>query len=160
MRVIDEDGNQLGILSRQEALQAARDAELDLVEISPNANPPVAKIIDWGKYNYQKTKQLQKSKKNAKTSDLKQMRFGLKISDHDISVKLKKVLSFLEDGDKVRISVIFRGRELAHKEIGFALMEKIINIIGEAAVIDQQPQFAGRQISAVVRSNNAKVKKP
>jgi translation initiation factor IF-3 len=88
------------------------------------------------------------------------MRFGLKISDHDISVKLKKVLSFLEDGDKVRISVIFRGRELAHKEIGFALMEKIINIIGEAAVIDQQPQFAGRQISAVVRSNNAKVKKP
>jgi translation initiation factor IF-3 len=147
-------------LSRQEALQAARDAELDLVEISPAATPPVAKIIDWGKYNYQKTKQLQKSKKNAKTSDLKQMRFGLKISDHDISVKLKKVLSFLEDGDKVRISVIFRGRELAHKEIGFALMEKIINIIGEAAVIDQQPQFAGRQISAVVRSNNAKVKKP
>ncbi len=147
-------------MSRQEALQAARDAELDLVEISPAATPPVAKIIDWGKYNYQKTKQLQKSKKNAKTSDLKQMRFGLKISDHDISVKLKKVLSFLEDGDKVRISVIFRGRELAHKEIGFALMEKIINIIGEAAVIDQQPQFAGRQISAVVRSNNAKVKKP
>ncbi len=147
-------------MSRQEALQAARDAELDLVEISPAATPPVAKIIDWGKYDYQKTKQLQKSKKNAKTSDLKQMRFGLKISDHDISVKLKKVLSFLEDGDKVRISVIFRGRELAHKEIGFALMEKIINIIGEAAVIDQQPQFAGRQISAVVRSNNAKVKKP
>ena len=147
-------------MSRQEALQAARDAELDLVEISPAATPPVAKIIDWGKYNYQKTKQLQKSKKNAKTSDLKQMRFGLKISDHDINVKLKKVLSFLEDGDKVRISVIFRGRELAHKEIGFALMEKIINIIGEAAVIDQQPQFAGRQISAVVRSNNAKVKKP
>ena len=147
-------------MSRQEALQAARDAELDLVEISPAATPPVAKIIDWGKYNDQKTKQLQKSKKNAKTSDLKQMRFGLKISDHDISVKLKKVLSFLEDGDKVRISVIFRGRELAHKEIGFALMEKIINIIGEAAVIDQQPQFAGRQISAVVRSNNAKVKKP
>ena len=147
-------------MSRQEALQAARDAELDLVEISPGANPPVVKIIDWGKYNYQKTKQLQKSKKNAKVSDLKQMRFGLKISDHDIAVKLKKVVSFLEDGDKVRISVIFRGRELAHKEIGFALMEKIINKIGDMAVVDQPPQFAGRQISAVVRSNNAKVKKP
>lgn len=159
MRVIDEDGNQLGILSRQEALQAARDAELDLVEISPNANPPVAKIIDWGKYNYQKTKQLQKSKKNAKSSDLKQMRFGLKISNHDINVKLKKVISFLEDGDKVRISVIFRGRELAHKEIGFSLMDKIINNISDISVVDQPPQFAGRQISAVVRSNNAKVKK-
>lgn len=160
LRVIDEDGNQLGILSRQEALQAARDAELDLVEISPSANPAVAKIIDWGKYNYQKTKQMQKSKKNAKSSDLKQMRFGLKISDHDISVKLKKVISFLEDGDKVRISVIFRGRELAHKEIGFALMDKIINNISDISVVDQRPQFAGRQISAVVRSNNAKVKKP
>lgn len=146
-------------MSRQEALQAARDAELDLVEISPNANPPVAKIIDWGKYNYQKTKQLQKSKKNAKSSDLKQMRFGLKISDHDINVKLKKVISFLEDGDKVRISVIFRGRELAHKEIGFSLMEKIINMLSDISVVDQAPQFAGRQISAVVRSNNAKVKK-
>jgi translation initiation factor IF-3 len=147
-------------MTRQEALQAARDAELDLVEISPGANPPVVKIIDWGKYNYQKTKQLQKSRKNAKAGDLKQMRFGLKISDHDIAVKLKKVISFLEDGDKVRISVIFRGRELAHKEIGFTLMEKIINIIGDVAVVDQTPQFAGRQISAVVRSNNAKVKKP
>lgn len=147
-------------MTRQEALQAARDAELDLVEISPGANPPVVKIIDWGKYNYQKTKQLQKSRKNAKASDLKQMRFGLKISDHDIAVKLKKVVSFLEDGDKVRISVIFRGRELAHKEIGFALMEKIINKIGDVAVVDQTPQFAGRQISAVVRSNNAKVKNP
>ena len=147
-------------MSRQEALQAARDAELDLVEISPNANPPVAKIIDWGKYNYQKTKQLQKSKKNAKSSDLKQMRFGLKISDHDIDVKLKKVISFLEDGDKVRISVIFRGRELAHKEIGFSLMDKIIKLISDISVVDQPPQFAGRQISAVVRSNNAKVKKP
>lgn len=147
-------------MTRQEALQAARDAELDLVEISPGANPPVVKIIDWGKYNYQKTKQLQKSRKNAKAGDLKQMRFGLKISDHDIAVKLKKVVSFLEDGDKVRISVIFRGRELAHKEIGFALMEKIINKIGDVAVVDQTPQFAGRQISAVVRSNNAKVKNP
>ena len=147
-------------MTRQEALQAARDAELDLVEISPGANPPVVKIIDWGKYNYQKTKQLQKSRKNAKAGDLKQMRFGLKISDHDIAVKLKKVVSFLEDGDKVRISVIFRGRELAHKEIGFALMDKIINKIGDVSVVDQTPQFAGRQISAVVRSNNAKVKKP
>ncbi|MDQ5958845.1 MAG: translation initiation factor [Patescibacteria group bacterium] len=141
-------------------MQAARDAELDLVEISPGAKPPVAKIINWGKYNYQKTKQLQKNKRNTKVSELKQMRFGLKISDNDMAVKLKKVTGFLTNGDKVRISVVFRGRELAHKEIGFTLMEKILQNISDISTIDQTPQFAGRQISAVVRSNNAKVKNP
>lgn len=88
------------------------------------------------------------------------MRFGLKISDNDMTVKLKKVTGFLTNGDKVRISVVFRGRELAHKEIGFALMEKILQNISDISTIDQNPQFAGRQISAVVRSNNAKVKNP
>jgi translation initiation factor IF-3 len=146
-------------LSRSEALQAAREAELDLIEISPDADPPVAKIVDWGKYNYQKTKQLQKSKRNAKTSELKQMRFGLKISDHDIEVKLKKVNSFLSAGDKVRISIIYRGRELAHKEIGYKLLDKLTSILGDKIVTEQEPQFAGRQLSIVVRSNiNAKVK--
>lgn len=139
-------------------MQAARDAELDLVEISPEASPPVAKIVDWGKYNYQRTKQLQKNKRNAKASELKQMRFGLKISDHDIAVKLKKVNEFLSDGDKVRISIIYRGRELAHKELGYKLMDKLIAELGSNVVADQQPQFAGRQLSAVVRSTNAKVK--
>ncbi|MEI6237468.1 MAG: translation initiation factor IF-3 [Candidatus Saccharibacteria bacterium] len=159
LRVIDQNGNQLGVLSRSEALQAAREAELDLIEISPEADPPVAKIVDWGKYNYQKTKQLQKNKRNAKTSELKQMRFGLKISDHDIAVKLKKVNSFLTSGDKVRISIIYRGRELAHKEIGYKLLEKLTNILGDNIVTEQEPQFAGRQLSIVVRSNiNAKAK--
>jgi len=158
LRVIDQHGNQLGVISKQEALQAARDAELDLVEISPDADPPVAKIVDWGKYNYQKTKQLQKSKRNSKVSELKQMRFSLKISDHDIAVKLKKVTSFLNDGSKVRISIIYRGRELAHKELGYVLMEKLVNLLGENVVTDQPPQFAGRQLSAVVRSTNAKAK--
>lgn len=140
-------------------MQAARNAELDLVEISPDADPPVAKIIDWGKYNYQKTKQLQKNKRNTKVSELKQMRFGLKISDHDMSVKLKKVTSFLDDGDKVRLSVIYRGREMAHKDLGYKLMDKLIANLGDNIIADQTPQFAGRQLSTVVRSNNAKVKK-
>lgn len=139
-------------------MQAARDAELDLVEISPEASPPVAKIVDWGKYNYQRTKQLQKNKRNAKASELKQMRFGLKISDHDIAVKLKKVSEFLSNGDKVRISIIYRGRELAHRELGYKLMDKLIAELGSNVVADQQPQFAGRQLSAVVRSTNAKAK--
>ncbi|MBP7820939.1 translation initiation factor IF-3 [Candidatus Saccharibacteria bacterium] len=159
LRVIDENGNQLGVLSKAEALRLAQEAELDLVEVSPDANPPVAKIVDWGKYNYQRTKQLQKTRRNTKASELKQMRFGLKISDHDIGVKLKKVSSFLDDGDKVRLSIMYRGRELAHKELGNQLMDRIIAMLGEHVTTDQPPQFAGRQLSVVVRSNNAKAKK-
>lgn len=149
----------MGVLSRNEALQLASDRGLDLVEISPDANPPVAKIVDWGKYNYQKTKQLQKSKRNAKALEVKQMRFGLKISDHDLGVKLKKVTGFLENGHKVKIVIFYRGRELAHKDIGFTLANKVIEQFGETIVVDQQPQLAGKQLIFVIRSNqNAKAK--
>ncbi|HJP95780.1 MAG TPA: translation initiation factor IF-3 [Candidatus Saccharimonadales bacterium] len=158
LRVIDQDGQQLGVLSRNEALRIAEEQDLDLVEISPDANPPVAKIIDWGKYNYQRTKQLQKNKKNAKALEVKQMRFGLKISEHDLGVKLKKVVDFLENGHKVKITVFYRGRELAHKELGFKLAEKVINDFGDAIVVDQAPQFAGRQLNFVIRSSHAKAK--
>ena len=154
MRVIDEDGSQLGILSRNEALQAAADRGLDLVEISPDANPPVVKIVDWGKYNYQRTKQLQKSKRNAKTLEVKQMRFGLKISDHDLGVKLRKVTEFLEEGHKVKIVIFYRGREMAHKDLGFKLADRVIDMFGENASVDQSPQLAGKQLSFVIRSSN------
>lgn len=132
----------------------AEDQGLDLVEISANADPPVAKIVDWGKYNYQRTKQLQKNKKHAKTLEVKQMRFGLKISDHDLGVKLRKVTEFLEAGHKVKIAVFYRGREMAHKELGFKLAEKVIEGFGDKIIVDQQPQLAGKQLSFVVRSNN------
>ncbi len=159
LRVIDETGKQLGILTKAEALQAALEAGLDLVEISPNANPPVAKIVDWGKFNYQRTKQLQKNKRNTKNLDIKQMRFGLKISDHDLGVKLRKVTDFLEAGHKVKIVVIYRGRELAHKELGFKLADKVVENLGEKIAVDQPPQFAGKQLNFVVRStDNAKAK--
>lgn len=158
MRVIDEDGNQLGVLSRNEALQAAAERELDLVEISPDANPPVVKIVDWGKYNYQRTKQLQRNKRNTKTLDLKQMRFGLKISENDLGVKLRKVTGFLEEGHKVKIVIFYRGRELAHKDLGFKLADKVISDLGETVAVDQTPQFAGKQLNFVIRSNNAKAK--
>jgi translation initiation factor IF-3 len=148
------------VLSKQEALNEARDAGLDLVEISPDANPPVAKIIDWGKYNYQRTKQLQKNKRKTKVSELKQMRFGLKISGHDIEVKLKKVRLFLSDGDKVRLTIIYRGREIAHKDLGYKLLDRLIAELGEGITYDQPAQLAGKQLSIVVRSTNAKVKNP
>jgi translation initiation factor IF-3 len=153
--VIGDDGNQLGVLSRAEALQMAQDQDLDLVEISPDANPPVAKIVDWGKYNYQRTKQLQKSKKNAKSLEVKQMRFGLKISEHDLGVKLRKVSEFLEVGHKVKLVVFYRGRELAHKELGFALADKVIAQFGDTIAVDQKPQLAGKQLSFVIRSTGA-----
>lgn len=161
MRVIDQDGKQIGILSKAEALQAAAEQSLDLVEISPQANPPVAKIIDWGKFNYQRTKQLQKNKRGTKALDLKQMRFGLKISDHDLGVKMKKIIDFLNAGHKVKIVIFYRGRELAHKEIGFKLAEKVIELLEDQIVVDQKPQFAGKQLNFTIRSNNnAKAKNP
>ncbi len=159
LRVLDQDGNQLGILTKQEALRAAEEQDLDLVEISPNANPPVAKIVDWGKYNYQRTKQQQKNKRGHKTLDMKQMRFGLKISEHDLGVKLKKVTDFLEIGHKVKIVIFYRGRALAHKDIGFKLAEKVIADYGDSVVVEQAPQLSGKQLSFVLRSNtNAKAK--
>ncbi len=105
LRVIGPDGAQLGIITRAEALSAAESAGLDLVEISPSAKPPVAKIIDWGKYQYQKEKEQQRNRKQSKGSDIKQMRMGLKIGAHDLEIKLKKIRSFLADGDKVKIMV-------------------------------------------------------
>ena len=151
LRVIGENGKQLGIITRAEALSAAEEAGLDLVEVSPNADPPVARIVDWGKYNYQRTKQLQKSRAKAKPLEMKQMRLGLKIGDHDLDVKLRKVSGFLEAGHKVKITIIYRGRELAHKDLGFKLAQRVIELLGDNISVDSEPQFAGRQLSFVVR---------
>jgi translation initiation factor IF-3 len=153
--VIDEDGKQLGLMTSREALQLAIDQDLDLVEISPDANPPVAKIVDWGKFNYQRTKQIQKNKRNTKVLEMKQMRFGLKIGDHDLAIKMGKVTNFLQAGHKVKITLFYRGRELAHREIGFKLAERVINDFGDTIVLDQAPQFAGKQLNFVVRANPA-----
>jgi translation initiation factor IF-3 len=148
-------------LSRAEALDIARERELDLVEISPDAKPPVAKVVDWGKYNYQKTKQQNKNKKTAKALEMKQMRFGLKIGDHDLDIKMGKVRKFLEAGHKVKITIFYRGRELAHKEIGFKLADRVIqDIFGDTIVVDQNPQFAGKQLNFVIRHNPKGAAKP
>ena len=123
-----------------------------MVEISPGTNPPVAKVIDWGKYQYQKMKEQQKNRKSSKASELKQMRFGLKIGSGDLEVKLRKVRSFLTDGHKVRLQIFYRGREMAHKELGYELMDKIVSELQNEAVLEQSPQMLGRNLSATVRS--------
>jgi translation initiation factor IF-3 len=152
LRVIGADGEQLGIMSRADALKAAEEAGVDLVEISPNADPPVAKIVDWGKYQYQKMKEQQKNRKNNKQGELKQMRFGLKIGSGDLDIKLRKIRGFLGEGHKVRIQIFYRGREMAHKELGYEMIDKIIALLEDEAILEQKPQMAGRNLSIVVRS--------
>jgi translation initiation factor IF-3 len=152
LRVIGQDGEQLGIMSRSDALKAAEEAGLDLVEISPSANPPVAKIVNWGKYQYQKMKEAQKNRRSNKQSELKQMRFGLKIGSGDLDIKLRKVKEFLAEGHKVRIQIFYRGREMAHKDLGYVMIDKITALLEEDAVVEQAPQMAGRNLSIVIRS--------
>jgi translation initiation factor IF-3 len=133
-------------------MKLAEEAGVDLVEISPNANPPVAKIIDWGKYQYQKMKEQQKAKAKSKQSELKQMRFGLKIGQGDLDIKLRKIRGFLSEGHKVRIQIFYRGRENAHKELGYVMIDRIVALLEEDAVVEQQPIMAGRNLSITVRS--------
>jgi translation initiation factor IF-3 len=152
LRVVGGDGEQLGIMSRQEALKMAEETGVDLVEISPSANPPVAKLIDWGKFQYQKMKEQHRNRKSSKQGELKQMRFGLKIGSGDLEIKLRKIRGFLSDGHKVRIQVFYRGREMAHKELGYDMINRIIALLEEDAVVEHPPQMAGRNLSIVVRS--------
>lgn len=139
-------------MSRADALKVAEEAGVDLVEISPNAEPPVAKVVDWGKYQYQKMKEQQKNRKSSKASELKQMRLGLKIGANDLDIKLRKIRGFLAAGHKVKILIFFRGREMAHKELGYEMIDRIVALLEENAVLEQKPQMAGRNLSIVVRS--------
>jgi translation initiation factor IF-3 len=139
-------------MSRSDALKAAEEANLDLVEISPNADPPVAKIVDWGKFQYQKMKEAKKNRQSNKAGELKQMRFGMKIGQGDLDIKLRKVRGFLEEGHKVRLQVFYRGRENAHRELGYVMIDRILGLLEEVAVKEHEPQMAGRALSVVVRS--------
>ena len=115
------------------------------------ATPPVARIVDWGKYSYQKTKEEQRNRKQAKTSEVKQMRLGLKIGSHDLDIKCRKIRDFLDEGHKVKIMVFFRGREIAHTDLGYILLDQATEKLGDI-VIEQKPQLAGKSLSIVVRS--------
>lgn len=140
-------------MSSREAQILARDQGVDLVEIAGNANPPVVKTIDWGKYQYQKMKEQAKNRKKAreKQSELKQMKIGLKISDNDLNIKIRKIKGFLEDGDRVKIMIVFRGREMAHKELGNELLDKVLTELTDVAIVEGKPQFAGRNLSIGIR---------
>ena len=153
VRVIGASGEQLGIMSSKDAQLLAKKQGVDLVEIAANADPPVVKIIDWGKYQYQKMKEQAKNRKKAreKQSELKQMKIGLKIGDNDLNIKVRKMRSFLDDGDRVKILIIFRGREMAHKEIGNTLLDRVVGLLGDDVVVEGKPQMNGRNLSVQVR---------
>lgn len=139
-------------MSRQDALKVAEEAGVDLVEISPNTDPPVAKVVDWGKYQYQKIKEQQKNRRSNKATELKQMRFGLKIGANDLEIKLRKIRGFLSEGHKVKILIFFRGREMAHKELGYVLIDRVMTQLENDAILEQKPVMAGRNLSIVIRS--------
>ena len=153
VRVIGSSGEQLGIMSSRDAQLLANQQGVDLVEIAANANPPVVKIIDWGKFQYQKMKEDAKNRKKAreKQSELKQMKIGLKISDNDLNIKVRKMRAFLDDGDRVKIMIVFKGREMAHKELGNELLDKVISLLGDNVVTEGKMQMNGRNLSIQVR---------
>ena len=150
MRLVDVDGSQRGIVSLREALDAAAEANLDLAEIAPSAQPPVVKILDWGKYRYEQTKQLAKNKKNQKQVEVKQVRLGLKIGEHDLQVKLGRAVKFLDQGHKVKISLLFRGREITRPELGRAILDRVMQQLEEVAVQEQAPQLSGRDLNMIL----------
>jgi translation initiation factor IF-3 len=150
VRLVGADGSQLGVVSIADALAQAEAAGLDLAEIAPSASPPVAKIIDWGKYKYEQTKQENKSRKRQKTVEIKQVRLGLKIGEHDLQVKLKHAKKFLSEGNKVKVSLRFRGREITHSDLGRAVLVRFMSHIEDIAVIEQPASLAARELIMVI----------
>lgn len=150
LRLLDTDGKQIGIVTKQEALDKARELELDLVEVAPLAQPPVAKIIDFSKFLYQLKKKKQEEKKTSKVSETKQIRLGPFTQDHDLDVKLKKAKEFLEDGDKVKFAVRFAGRAITKQELGRDLLNKVIEKLGEMAKVEREMHMEGRQMIMIV----------
>ncbi len=150
VRVIDMEGKQLGVISLTDALTEAAKAGLDLVEVSPTAEPPVCRIMDYGKFRYQQSKKVQVSKKSQTVIQVKEIRLRPKTEEHDLDVKIKHVKKFLEQHNKVKISMMFRGREIAYTDIGRKIMEDIKNTLADGCVIDQQPKLEGRNMIMIL----------
>ena len=150
VRVISEKGDMIGVLEREKALKLAFDQGLDLVEVSPNATPPVCKIIDYGKYKYQVQKKQAEAKKKQKTFEVKEVKIRPGIEEHDYGVKLKSIQRFLNDGDKVKITLRFRGREMIYHQKGMEVLKKLESAVKSLAKIEQLPKLEGRQMTMVV----------
>ncbi|HOJ71620.1 MAG TPA: translation initiation factor IF-3 [Syntrophorhabdaceae bacterium] len=149
VRLIDENGKQLGIVPTIDAIRMARERDLDLVEVSPKATPPVCKIMDYGKYKYQLAKKAQEAKKKQTVIQIKEIKLGLKIEQHDLDFKIKHIREFLNEGNKVKVIVMFKGREILHVDMGEKLAQKIIDSIRDVGNLEQRQKFDGRNIVMV-----------
>jgi translation initiation factor IF-3 len=150
VRLIDAEGNQVGIVSIEEAMRQADDAALDLVEVSPKTDPPVCKVMDYGKYKYLQTKKSHGAKKKQASGQLKEVKLRPKTEEHDLQVKLRNIERFLGGGHKTKVSIVFRGREMAHKDLGERMMERIIGETKEWGVVEHPPKFEGRSIIIIL----------
>ena len=150
MRLIDETGEQLGVVGTGDALERAREVGLDLVEVSPNADPPVCKILDFGKYKYEAQKRKSEARKKQKIIEVKEIKFRPNIEQHDYDVKMRAMRRFLEEGDKVKVTLRFRGREMAHQELGRKVLERVREETDGLAKVEQMPLMEGRQMIMVL----------
>jgi translation initiation factor IF-3 len=150
VRVIAHDGEQLGVITLREALEAAESRHLDLVEVSPTATPPVCRIMDYGKFKYQQSKKQQEAKKKQVQVQVKEVKIRPKTDDHDLDFKVKHVRRFLEEGNKAKVTLVFRGREITHQDIGRAVIEKFASELADIAVVEVQPRIDGRQMFMIV----------
>jgi len=156
IRLIDDEGAQKGIVSTLEALRMAQDVNLDLVEIAPQADPPVCRILDYGKYRFEMEKKLRDSKKKQKLQILKEIRMQPKINEHDLAFKARHIQDFLNDGDKVKVTVRFRGRELAHTELGLEVLQAVLTKLGGEFTIEKPPAMEGRTMSMTLAPKSKK----
>ncbi|MCI5698481.1 MAG: translation initiation factor IF-3 [Clostridiales bacterium] len=146
LRVIDENGEMIGIISREEALALAEEKELDLVNVSPNAKPPVCKLLDYGKFRYEQQKREKEAKKKQASIQVKEIRLSVSIEDHDINVKAKTAAKFLRDGNKVKVSLRFRGRERSHVPQGQAVMQRFADVVSDVGDVEKNPKMEGRSL--------------
>ena len=150
VRVIDHEGENLGVMYTREAMAQAQELGLDLVEVSPNADPPVAKFLDVGKFKYEAQKKANLARKSQKTQEIKEIKMRPNIDDHDYDTKMKKIFEFIEEGDKVKCTLRFRGREMAHGQLGMQVLQRVQADVAEIAKVEQHPRMEGRQMLMVI----------
>ncbi len=157
VRLIDDEGNQVGIIATRDALEMARQKGLDLVEVAPNAVPPVCRLMDYGKFRYEQSRKERDSRKNQHVVELKEVRIRPKIDDHDLETKGRQAAKFLDHGDKVKLTVLFRGREMAHPDIGKGLLDQLLELLKTHGTVEQSPRLEGRAMTAIMNPVRAKL---
>jgi len=148
--VVDEDGNQLGIMPPYEAIKIARERGVDLVEVSPTANPPVCRVMNYGKYLYQLNKRQHEARKNQKSIELKEVKLRPRTSEHDFAFKRNHIIEFLKEGSKVKATIMFRGREMAHRNLGWQMLERLVNEVAEVGQVEARPRQEGPNLTVII----------